>query len=218
MQRPVSSELKRKERRGSVLYGGMLATILLLMLGGAAWLVWAGVLFPQVAGPASLPAPRHVVRPTPGLRAEDFNRLLGGRLSEAIQRKEGPPYVVRFREEELSALLLAIAPDVTSQGFLRLSSGQMASDVGELEASFVVDAPPFHFPWRIRVEPSAQTGVLHLEIQDARLGRINLLPRLVPGLLGMFLRYDPRDINLRLGEYALVRARAADRSLELFFE
>lgn len=217
-QRPVSPERKRAERRSAFVYGGLLSAIVLVILGTIAWFVWAGLVFPGVVGEAGLPEPRHVVRPTSGLEGRDFNRLLGQRLSERIQRREGPPYSVRFSEGELSGFFLSVVPGVTSQDVLRLSSGQVALSPGELEATFVFDAPPFRFPWRLRVEPTGQAGVLHLETKDARLGRIHLPSGLAPGLLGLFLRYDPRDISLRLGEHALVGVRATNRTLELLFE
>jgi hypothetical protein len=196
----------------------MLSVIAVVILGSLAWLVWGGLVFPGIVGEARMPLPRHLVRPASGLEAQDMNRLLGQRLSERIQRGEGPPYVVRFSEQELSAFLLSVVPGVTAQRFFRFSSGQVAASPNELEASLVFDAPPFRFPWRIRVEPTGKAGVLHLEAKDARLGRLALAPRLVPTLLGMFLRYDPRDIGLRLGEHGLVGARASDRALELLFE
>lgn len=217
-QRPVSPERKREERRGTFASGALLAVIVLVLLGALAWLVWGGVLFPGLAGEGAVPPPRHSVRPSRGLEAQDFNRMLAQRLSERVQRGEGPPYAVRFTEEELSGLLLSVLPEVTSQSFLHFSSGQVAVSPGELEASFIFDAPPFRFPWRVRVEPTGKAGVLHLEVADARLGRLTLAPSLVPTILGLFFRYDPRDIGLRLGNYALVDVRASNRSLDLLFE
>lgn len=217
-ERPASTGQKRKERRGTLLYGGLLAVIAALLLGPLMVLVWAGILFPGMAGPSSVPEPRRTVRPAAGVTAANMGRLLGQRLSQDIQSGGRPPYRARFTEAELSALLLSILPGTISHTFLRFTSGQIAVTPGELEASIVLDAPPFRFPLRVRAVPTGTSGTLHFPINDVRLGRLRVPPRLLPGLLGLFFQYDPRDISLRLGEHALVGVRATDRTLELLFE
>ena len=200
------------------MYGGLLAVIVALFVGPFVVLVWAGVLFPRVAGPASIPEPRRTVRPAAGVTAANMGRLLGQRLLQDIQRGGRPPYGARFSEAELSGLLLSVLPGTISQEWLQFTSGQVAVTPGELEASVVLDAPPFRLPLRVRAVPTGTSGTLHFDIQDVRLGRLPVPPRLLPGLLGLFFQYDPRDIALSLGEHGLVGVRTTDRAMELLFE
>lgn len=217
-QRPVSPEQRRKELKGTIFYSAILAGSVIVLVGIIGWLGWIGLFdLPLLEGGEVAAAPTRVVQQGKALSAQQMGSLIVGRLTAEIQQGSAP-YVVRLSEKELTAFFAGFVPQAArTHADVEFAQVVMTKSWAEL----AVHAHLFrfiHLPLRLRARPAAQSGKLHLDVAEFRLGRLVLGTWASDVLLSTLFTYDPRDIQLQLGRFTLTNIRTADRTLELVFE